>query len=487
MIIMNLSKSIYLIFSFILISAIAVHSTNDIFNGGLLSKIGLRAFYGFVTTTLVLFFCYYFLFQRKHTTDILEIFKPIFYFNLTIILLFYYSGFEFGLPINDFKVGFTYGNFWDFYFQALTAAEKTYQAINTGYLPFSYALSKIFAKLAGWKVGVHPISPKMIAIYTVYIAVCLSPLIVFARQIIRAHNFNKDQIFFFSLFLATSYPILFIVERGNFAAISFFFLSLAMLAYCKDDYRRTAVFAGFLIALKTMNIVYLIFVIRHCRQHWKAFLITFSLATLISLIILHGFHFERWATFKYAITSPLGGIMPSAVNQVFVMTDGGKLQGGSSFEAFRVLISALLSSIQLNRTTDIPSLNLFMLGLGACVMVLFYIKRIKQMDWLDEIIVLTIIPILFHAQAAEYNLMLLLPALMLIASRHIDEFSDSLLRFASLFIMLSGGLVIFLIDQAVIPNPEGRFNSVTVKSFLVPYSLIGILITIFNKKRSISV
>ncbi len=472
-------KTLYWVCATLLLAAIAFHSISEIFSAGLISRAGVRACYGFFATAFVLFFAHYIVFARQMSGGIIDIFRPVFYFNIVIVVLFYYSGFEFGLPRNDFKVGFAYGNFTDFYFQALTAAERTYEAINTGYLPFSYALSILFAKLVGWKQGLHSTTSWTVFIYFAYLVVFLSPLALLVRQVAIANRLRGESIFFLGLFLATCYPVLFVVERGNFAVISFFCLSLMMYFYNSGRHGWCAVLIGLLVSLKTLNFVYLIFVLRRLPYHWKTFLVTMVLMTIISLVFIFGFSMTKWGVFKYALTSPIGGMIPDAVKQVFVMTDGGKLQGGSSIEAFRVLLRTLFFSVKQNITTDVPALNLFLIGIGATCLAFFYIYRRNRMDWLDEIMVLTIIPILFHAQAAEYNLMLLMPALMLIASRQMNSYNETLLRYASLFIMLSGGVVIALIDQ----DTRLNFNSVTPKSLLVPFSLIGILLTIWSKKN----
>ena len=165
----NFLKALFWALATILLLAIIFHSVSEIYTSGLISRSGVRAIYGLFATSAVLYFSYYFVFLRKPLGEITDIFKPVLFFNISIIFLFYYAGFEFGLARNDFKVGFTYGNFWDFYYQALTAAERTYEAINTGYLPFSYALSIIYAKLLGWKKGFHPITAWTVVIYLSYL------------------------------------------------------------------------------------------------------------------------------------------------------------------------------------------------------------------------------------------------------------------------------------------------------------------------------
>lgn len=480
----NFLKHLYLVLATIFIVALIVHTKAEVhYSVQLFSESTFRAFYGFLAAIAVVFYSYYLVFVRKTDGSVIDILRPVFFFNFVIVILFYYSRFDFGLPINDFKVGFTYSNFWDFYYQVLTAADKSYVAINTGYLPFSYAVAKTFAKLAGWKHDIHPIGTRVILIYTLYMAIFISPLFLFAKHVVKTRQFDKDTSFFLLIFLAISYPVLFVVERGNFLILSFFFLSLVVYFYHQGDYRRSAIFAAFLISVKVFNFIYLIFIFRRLSGYWKPFMVTLVLLSLLSLLVIFGFHIEKWGIFKYALTSPVGGMIPDAVQQVFVMTDGGKLQGGSSIDSYRVLIRTLLVGVKQNLTTDMPVFNLACMAIGAVWLGLFYAFRRKQLNWKEEILVLSIIPMLFHAQAAEYNLMLLMPCLMLICADKLTSYQEVILKLSGLYLMLSGGVVIALIDQVTSGPASGVYNSVTPKSFLVPFSLFGILWTIYFKRE----
>jgi hypothetical protein len=465
-------KVLYSICATLLLAAIAF---NTIATGAV-----ARGAYGFTATAFVLYFSYCLVFLHRQASSWVDILKPVFFFNLVIVVLFYYAGFEFGFPRNDFKIGFTYSNFWDFYYQSLTAAEGTFETINTGYFPFAYAISKLFAFLSGWKPGFHNIRQGTVVIYCIYLLVFLSPLVLLAREIVLYNRIRGDAVFFLGLFLAICYPILFAVERGNFAIISFFFLSLMLYFYNRGKHGWCAVCAGFLVSLKIVNVLFAIFVLRYCFRQLGMFFGTIVSVTCCSLVFLFGFDIAKWAVFKYALVAPFGHMVPDVAQQLFIATDGGKLQGGAAgVEAFRVLLRTLMFSVNTNLTSDIPGWNLFLLAAGFAFFVYFYAKCHKTADWLDEVMVLTTIPLLFHSASAEYNLLLLMPALMLVASRKASLYNNTLLRFASLFLMLSGGVVIWLVKV----NSAELFNSATPKSFLVPFSLLGILLTIYTKKH----
>jgi hypothetical protein len=469
---MGFLKAVYLLCAALLLVAIAFNTV--------VSEANARGVYGFFATAFLLCFSYYIAFVRQKAEDVVEILKPVFFFNLVIVVLFYYAGFEFGFPRNDFKVGFTYDNFADFYYQSITAVEGTFEAINTGYFPFSYAIAKLFAFLAGWRPGFHNIRQGTIVIYFVFLVVFLSPLILLAREIVVANRIRGEAIFFLSLFLAICYPILFAVERGNYAIISFFFLSLMLYFYSRGRHGWCAVCAGLLVSLKVVNLLFVIFVLRYCFRQLGIFLGTVVSVTCCSLVFLFGFDFAKWRIFKYAFLAPFGHMVPDVVQQVFVVTDGGKLQGGAAgIEAFRMLLRTLFLSVRTNLTSDIPVWNLFLLAIGGAFIIYFYVMCRKTADWLDEVMVLTTVPLLFHSASAEYNLLLLMPALMLVASKKASLYNNTLLRFAGLFLMLSGGIVIWLVKV----NSAEIFNGATPKSFLVPFSLLGILLTIYTKKH----
>jgi hypothetical protein len=184
--------------------------------------------------------------------------------------------------------------------------------------------------------------------------------------------------------------------------------------------------------------------------------------------------------FKYALVAPFGHMLRNVVQQYFITTDGGKLQGGvAGIEGFRVLLHTLFYSVKTNLVSDIGWWNLVLLAMGLLSVIYFYLACRKSADWLDEIMVLTVVPLLFHSASADYNLLLLMPAFMIVAARASSVYNNTLLRFSNLFLILSGGVVIWLVRVDV----SEVFNSATPRSLLVPFSLLGILLTVFTKKH----
>ncbi len=164
-----------------------------------------------------------------------------------------------------------------------------------------------------------------------------------------------------------------------------------------------------------------------------------------------------------------------------IETDSGKLSGGATgFEAFRILLRALFYSVKDNMTSDSAALNLVMMVVGVACICCFYLFCCRRTDWVDEILILATVPMLFHPASGSYNLMLVLPAMMVIARQKPSAYDAGMLRFAGLFLMLSSGIVISTITCCY--DVPGRYTSVTPESFLVPFSLLSILLMIFARK-----
>lgn len=468
----------YLVCSALLLLALVYHLVAHKFHG--------RSLYAVVSAYAVLYFGYYYLF-RYRAESLWQLLKPIFYFNLAIVILFYLGRFEFGLASNDFKVGFTYGNFWDFYFQALTVSDQTYKAANTGYFPFAYAISKLFAFLGGWRNGLYEVNGTMIRLYVVYLLLFLSPMILLIQEMKKSCKLDQERTWLLGIFVVVSYPFLFAVERGNFAIVSFFFLALMAYFYQRGQLRYCAVAGALLLSVKLLNIIFLLFLIRRCRKYWREFLLVFAGVSLLSLIYLFGFDYQKWAIFKLALLSPLQGLFPDLFKESFVVTDGGRLQGMTSIDSFRVLLKTLVTNATMNATTNIPVLDAVLMLVGVALLAFFYLRCARNASWQEELIIVLCVVMAFHSGAAEYNLLLLLVPLAYLAGEPMDGHVGQLMRYVGICLMLSGGVVLYLV---ALPEPSGFYNSASPKSFLVPFGLVAGIVTIlanaYQRRKTVS-
>jgi len=203
----------------------------------------------FIFSFLFLTFIDNYIFKRHQS--VLEALKPVLLINIFLLYIFYISRYELHLPINYFRVGFTYDNFWDFYYQLLNAANASYKTVSSGYLPLSQAISKFFALICDWNSSIPNLSRKTISVYLIFYVVCISPILLFLK------DFKKevDSYYYILFFLIlSSYPFIFCFERGNFVLISFFFLTLSLYFFSRKNHIAAILFLSFFFSLKVFNL-----------------------------------------------------------------------------------------------------------------------------------------------------------------------------------------------------------------------------------------
>ena len=154
---------------------------------------------GFLLALFLLIFVDNYIFKKHQSLH--EALPPIVLVNIFLLLLFYVIRYELRIPLNYFRVGFTYDNFWDFYYQLLTAADGSYKTVSTGYLPLSQAISKFLAKIDRWN-GLSPnVSVRTINTYIIFYFICISPIFLYLKRFKDKLNANQ---YYFSIFLVFS-------------------------------------------------------------------------------------------------------------------------------------------------------------------------------------------------------------------------------------------------------------------------------------------
>jgi hypothetical protein len=243
-----------------------------------------------------------------------------------------------------------------------------------------------------------------------------------------------------------------------------------------------------LLSVKLLNIIFLVFLIRRCRKYWREFLLVTAAVSLLSLIYLFGFDYEKWAIFKLALLSPLQGLFPSLFKESFVVTDGGRLQGMSSIDGFRVLLKTLVTNTSINDVTDIAALDAVLMLFGAVLLIFFYIRCARNASWQEELMVVLCVVMAFHSGAADYNLLLLLVPLAYLADESMEGHVGRLMRYAGLYFMLSGGVTLYLV--AVTTDPNTAYLTASPKSLLVPFGLVAniaiILANAYRPRKTVS-
>lgn len=416
--------------------------------------------------------------------NIKVVFLTVILCNLLFFFLSYLYQYEVGGPASMFKIGFTYGNFWDFYYQLLLAADKSYHTIATGYLPFAWFFSQLFASIDGWTGEGPQIYASTKLLYFGVFAVSMSPFLLFWGETRRL--FDNDTSILLLVLVALSYPIVFVFERGNFVILSFFFLSLALYSYWKGRKSLSVVLFSLFFSLKVTNLILMVTFIRFFGiKRWAIALVIIFVVQLVSLYYVTG-GVSQWAMFAEALLAPLQGMLSvlnvtptaSGFSVPYIVTDGARLQGMTSVDTIRALFNALANDIRLNMIGITPGLNMFynLLGLGGIIY--YFINNRSPRDLNQEVIAILSLLMLAHSGSAEYNLILLYPSaiILILAGKWVSyEYGFKCLLLMTVCIW---SFPIYLVK--VYPDAD-LFNAASVKSLLIPYFLIAVFI-IFSKE-----
>lgn len=339
--------------------------------------------------------------------------------NILFLLLAYLHGYEVGGPRQAFRIGFTYSNFWDFYYQLLTVSDETYTAIATGYLPFSWLFAKLYAVLDGWSGNGPDLKASTKLYYFSFFLISVAPLLLFANAV--RERWGVERALAFTLFVAISYPIIFVFERGNFVLLSFGFLTLAVYAHWRKNQWLTMFFFSAFFSLKVVNFLLILTYARTFGMRKLFLMLSLALAIqTVSLFLVTG-DISQWQMFAEAFYSPFQGMLnyfnitpiSKGFEMEFIVTDGGRLQGMTSVDTIRVLVFTILNDVKLNLTSITPELNLLYNFVGVIALVYYFLRHWRSFDFYTEIIALLTLLMFIHTGSAEYNLILLIPLILI--------------------------------------------------------------------------
>ena len=395
--------------------------------------------------------------------------------NALFIVCFVVLNYEVGIPKNYLKVGFTYSNFWDFYYQLLLVAEESYKTISTGYLPLSWAISAFFSRLDGWEGSSPNISKYTIAYYFLFFSICISPLLlVIQRTVYRVRDFKG--VLIASLFFGTTYPMLFVFERGNFVLVSFFALCLALYFFHLKQKHLSTIFFAVFFSLKLVNAVLLVTFCRFFGVRRTAFLVLYCILieVLATLYVFDG-DITQIVIFSAALLAPFQGLLVDAQQTSFIVTDGGRLQGMTSWDNLRVILRVLINDIRINETTVKPFMNF---GYNLCLLcgfVYYFAKNLTPSNIYLEIIAVLCLVFAFHSGSAEYNLILLYPPLILLMSdckfKDVEAIAKPLLSF--LFCLITVPIILLHVDPHSSLLLSGGVRTLSIPLFLTAVFLIA--------------
>jgi len=190
---------------------------------------------------------------------------------------------------------------------------------------------------------------------------------------------------------------------------------------------------------------------------------------LISYYYIFGTDFTNLRLFSEIFKAPFQGITKN-VREVYVVTDGGAIQGMSSWDSYRIMLNILLFNIKSNLTTNTPVYNVIYGFTGLVILGYYYCKNlvVTESKCYVECLTLLMVGMAFHTGSADYNLILLTPLIFLILKQY--DFSSAHDIVKPLFILFSliGGYVLYLVPL----EPHSKtYLSMSLKSLLTPFLL----------------
>jgi hypothetical protein len=429
-----------------------------------------RYIYVLITVNFTLFFVLFLVFFAAIKWDNKDYLLILFSFNLIVIILSYFNTWGFSTLKNELVIGYSFGHFQDFFINS--HPESFPLLITTGYFPLSFAIA---AQLSSLLFINGQLSSQALGVYCVYLVGTLAPLLILTWRRLRESLPDPVSCVVIFLLFLTSYPIAIAVERGNYSLISVLLLLLALFTFKKGQKNSSAIFWGILIALKALNIIYFLIVIRYLnRKQISLSVVTLILVTGLSLLLLGSFDFTGIKKF--------GAVFEALTTGKVGFSDPAKLVATSGLDSLRVLLHTLFHGI----TTEIVSggglLSRLYLPIGALVTVIYFFKHRSRNNILYDVLFITCITLVFHPTNADYNLLLVLvPAIYLIPNGSLLD--KKIFRILSLILLLTGAYAIGSV--ACCGEGLGRYVTVTIRGFVICFALSYVATLIFfgNKKN----
>lgn len=441
-----------------------------------------------IMSILILIFVYKYLFKKTvlgfDGADFFnEILLPIFIFNVGMVLLSNFNSYEQHLPQGFFHVGFPFGNYTDFYASALWSFNKDGQnfLFSTGYYPLTLAI----ANLTGYMMGLTTVMQSLTGsrpffVYLMFFFLALIPLLNLLRNIFYKNN-NKTQLLLAVMLLLTSYPVLFTFERGNLSIVTMIFLTLTLLFW--DRSKKVAlIFVALLVSLKLINVIFIVFLFGRTRKELFYFAFTFATIQIVTLFAFKLFGsglLINFDTVRLLITNVTGGV---------VFSNSIKLFATSGVEAFMLAIKHSWFNIVVDGGGDFNSVRKLILLLGGILVATYFIRQLlivkNNFNITEALIYLILVICLFHPLAADYNLIILLPLMFKYYSgiQTLNEFF-----IAKLLALILMPLSYFPFLNVVCCGGQeipGRYVFLTLKSFLLPFIIVVILLTMIRSQKS---
>ena len=183
---------------------------------------------------------------------------------------------------------------------------------------------------------------------TLFIIGSVALLTVINIKEIGSNKFNKSSIMYVIIFSLLSYPVLFVINRGNLEILVFFLLYLFSYYLSKKKFITSAIFLSLAISMKLFPAVFLI-VFLSCKK-FKAFIHACFLTlflNLISLVIIT----KTLSKNIYKIITDYLGFYTGTYIKEYTIDNRGLDFGHSLYGLFKLCIFCFYKSTSITDTT----------------------------------------------------------------------------------------------------------------------------------------
>ena len=251
---------------------------------------------------------------------------------------------------------------------------------------------------------------RLAAFLTFTLLLGVIPALLFCRALQRRGLSLASAAFFLTVIVFTSWPLLFLLERGNIECVVILFTFVGAVSFWHNRPIPAAILWGLAASLKIYPIVLLLLLSnRRLRNAAGAGVLTFASSLLFSFWFVG-------PTIRIAALGTLHGIS-GFVSSYAMKTRGDELRFDHSYLAF---FKAPLAIRHLHVNPDVSALSrtyLFLFGISAVVL---YLVRVRKLPRLNQFILLSIAMVSLPPVSYDYTLLHLYPAFALLTFLALD-------------------------------------------------------------------
>lgn len=154
--------------------------------------------------------------------------------------------------------------------------------------------------------------------------------------------------------------------------------------------------------------------------------------------------------------------------------------GTSSIDAVRAVIYLTYNNITIDTVSENKFFKLFLIAIGLLILVLYYIRSYKHVNYIEHGVILIIVPILFHSTSADYTMVLLFPFTILYLIREWHQPDIYITKFLITTYLIMNMFPFHLIHHGAVEL--GRFVGASMKNFMLPVVFVMIIYMIIAKQ-----